>query len=135
MGSRGNVYITDTATEGYTAAEFQGGARGIYVYLHWGGYEMPELLRKALARGRDRWTDHQYLTRILIDQLTLEERDQNTGAGVGLTIGDNSYPITVVDLGRQTVAWAVAGEERNPLLWVKVTSFVDYVALENATYP
>jgi hypothetical protein len=127
MGDRGNIYITNTATEGYTAGEFQAGGRGIYVYAHWHGSELPELLQNALVVGRGRWTDDAYLTRIIIDQVTKPGRDAETGFGVSLVLGDNEHPITVVDLGRREVAWAAPGDERTPDRWVNRVPFAEYV--------
>lgn len=135
MGDRGNVYITDTATEGYTASEYQAGARGIYVYSHWDGSNLPETLREALIAGRGRWSDDSYLTRILIDQITKSGRDREIGYGVSLKITDNEYPITIVDLGAREVAWASPGDERDPAKWVSRTSFGDYVLLAKVGYP
>lgn len=135
MGARGNVYITSSATEGAQARDFAGGARGIYVYAHWDGYALPAMTQRALRAGRGRWSDDQYLTRILIDQLTASGRDEETGFGVGLSIGDNEYPITVVDLGRQTVAWANQGSERDPANWRRVTPFAKFVEQDEADYP
>jgi hypothetical protein len=126
MGDRGNVYITNTSTEGYTAPEFQAGARGIYLYSHWDGRDLPAMVRDALADGAGRWGDDEYLTRIIIDQVTRSGRDQETGYGVGLTMLDNSYPITIVDLGRQEVAWADPGDERDPAKWVSRISFKEF---------
>lgn len=127
MGDRGNIYITDSATEGYSADEFRAGERGIYLYAHWHGSELPELLQNALVKGRGRWGDDAYLTRIIIDQVTYAGRDQETGFGVSLKRTDNQYPITIVDLGRQQVAWAAPDDERDSSKWVGHTPFADYV--------
>lgn len=128
MGSRGNVYITDSATEGYNAPHFEGGKRGIYLYSHWDGHELPTLVQDALRHGRDRWSDDQYLARILVDRITAPSHGENTGYGLGLAIGDNSFPITIVDLGAQTVAWASEGDERDPSKWKHVTGFAAFVS-------
>lgn len=99
MGARSNVKITDT-----TNADFDFGQRGIYIYSHGHGPELPVMVRDALEAGRERWNDSTYLTRILIDQITKDGRDQTTGFGVGLEPGENSFPMVIVDLGKQTVA-------------------------------
>lgn len=135
MGDRGNVYVTSTATEGYTADEFQAGARGIYVYAHWYGSELPTMVRDALKAGKGRWTDDSYLTRILIDQITKSGRDEETGFGVSLKITDNEYPITIVDVGAQQVAWASEGNERDPAKWVNRTPFREFVTADVETVP
>lgn len=142
MGDRGNVYITDTSETEYIADQFERGARGIYLYSHWSGYDLPAQVRDALKAGKGRWGDGSYLTRILIDQITKDGRDEETGFGVGLSLGDNSHPITVVDLGRQQVAFAIAGQEREPAKWYAAngrqgerTDFSLYCSLTEPGYP
>lgn len=138
MGSRGNVFITNTKDEEYQRENPYGSEvrqLGIYVYSHWDGHELPEYVQAALLRGRDRWTDPQYLARILVDQICVNGRDQDTGYGIGLTIGDNSFPITIVDLGLQEVAWAAEGRERDRDSWVKRTDFTMFVKQQKVGYP
>lgn len=135
MGDRGNVYITSSATEEYQADEFLAGRRGIYIYSHWDGALLPEMVRKALSAARDRWRDDSYLARILIDQITAAGRDQTVGYGVSLKLGDNSHPITIVDMGRLEVAWADPEDERDPAKWHDRTSFEDFVEAVAAGYP
>jgi len=53
MGDRANVYIREDNDH------------GVYLYTHWGGYELPEVVRRALARGESRWSDAPYLARIV----------------------------------------------------------------------
>jgi hypothetical protein len=65
---------------------------------------------------------------IYVYLITREERDQMIGAGVGLSMGDNEYPITIVDVGARTVAWASEGQERNPSSWKHMTGFAAFVS-------
>lgn len=124
MGDRGTVYITSTNV---ADNDFEGGLRGIYVYAHWHGTELPDLVRAGLELGRDRWGDSQYLTRILIDQIARDGRDKETGFGVGLSLAESEHPIVVVDLHREEVSVANPGSERGSNGWRKTTSFADYV--------
>jgi hypothetical protein len=130
MGSRGNVYVTDSSSEAY-----DNGARGLYIYSHWDGHELPAMVQLALEFGRERWSDDSYLMRILVDQITQSGRDQTTGYGLSFELGDNSYPITIVDLGRREVAWAHAGSEQNPKAWRDVMAFSDFVQIDQVGYP
>ena len=130
MGDRANIYLTND-----TYGENIDHAHGIYLYTHWSGYEWPEELRKALAFGRGRWSDPSYLTRIIADQMFKDIRDQETGGGISLSIGDNSYPIVCVDLRNQRVGFAKEGQEGTFKLWKNVQSFADYVAEDAADYP
>ena len=56
----------------------------LYVYSHWGGFEMPQLAIEAVLDAKPRWDDDSYATRIIVDQLTKTSRDQETGAGLML---------------------------------------------------
>ena len=51
MGERTNIHLIND---------------GIYLYSHWDCAEaLKEVLKEALIRGQDRWTDKQYLNRII----------------------------------------------------------------------
>jgi hypothetical protein len=100
MGDRGNVYVMD-------------GEVGVYLYSHWTGSELPGIVATALASpaGRNRWTDGQYLARIIFDHMTGGER-RETGFGISARLGDNEHPIIVVDPQHQRVRLAEQGSER-----------------------
>lgn len=86
MGDRANVYIHEEDKP------------GIYVYTHWYGTELPQKVKSALEtdRAQRRLTDSMYLTRILIEELTSDDRDSETGWGVGTEVGDGSDRIVDV---------------------------------------
>lgn len=95
MGDRGHFWIKDGD-----------GDPGVFLYGHSLGSALPDILYKALARGRDRWSDCAYLTRIFFCQMMMEAGeplDGLTGFGIGTILDDSDYPVIVVD----TVAWAV----------------------------
>lgn len=98
MGDRANVYV-----KGYNG-------QGVYLYTHWSGYELPGIVRDALARG-ERHSDGAYLARIVFQQM-LDGDDGTTGYGISATLGDNSHPIIVLDPQAETVAFAEDGQER-----------------------
>lgn len=56
----------------------------LYVYTHWGGNSLPENARDAIKAAKPRWGDEPYAIRIIVDQLTKEGRDQETGFGLML---------------------------------------------------
>jgi hypothetical protein len=86
MGDRGNVRLIGRDGE-------------VWFYTHWRGTEIPEALKDALKRGRDRWDDEPYLNRIIFDSLTAGGKNETTGFGISAGIGDNQHgrPIAVVD--------------------------------------
>lgn len=81
----------------------------LYVYTHWGGHNLPELAKGAIRFAKGRWLDTPYATRILVDQLTKEGRDEETGFGLLLAPdAEDAYnsdnPSVVIDLITQTLA-------------------------------
>lgn len=124
MGDRANIYLVDYAPR-----------YGIYLYTHGSGYKWPERLRRALIAGKARWGDNQYLARIIVSNVFSDIHTQETGGGVSTVIGDNSYPITVVDLPSRTVSWAAEGSEKNRAAWYGTISFVRFIEQDSATYP
>lgn len=93
MGDRGNVCIREQ-TENVDA--------DVYLYTHWRGSDLPEIVRQALAK-QWRWDDAPYLARIILNEMQGEDR-RETGFGISTTIGDNENPIIVVDVQAKTVA-------------------------------
>jgi hypothetical protein len=106
MGDRGNIVVlmdTESAP--------------VYLYTHWGGTELPEVVSAALAK-RWRWNDPAYLARILFDQLTENVHGQETGFGISTSPCDNEHDYIVVDPLKQEVRvikydWEARNE--NPL--------------------
>lgn len=79
----------------------------IGLYSHWGETAWREDLALALTKARPRVAmgDTQYATRIIIDQLTKEGRDSETGFGLYIT--DNPYDqfdlVVEIDMTTQMV--------------------------------
>lgn len=88
MGDRGNVKIKPT---------------GVYLYSHWNGYGLPEIVGKALGR-RERWNDPSYLARIIFDEMTNGEHGGATGFGIDTEEGDSNNPLVIVDCDEQEVS-------------------------------
>lgn len=108
MGDRANVFVVDPY-----APKVDGGNAGVYLYTHWSGSELPQILAKALdsKEGRGRWSDNSYLTRIIFDTMTGLEGGE-TGFGISASITDNSYPILVVNTETQLIDMVPSGSER-----------------------
>lgn len=57
---------------------------------------MPDVLHKALLRGRERWDDYPYLARIIFCEMIRKDGlDKLTGFGITSSYGDGGYDITV----------------------------------------
>jgi len=92
MGDRGNIKLN-----------FGENFSPTYFYTHWEGSELPEILRDALIRGRDRWNDEPYLARIIFSEMIQNEVMSKTGYGISPYMCDNERPILVVNLTEGTV--------------------------------
>lgn len=108
MGDRANVYVKNSDTT------------GVYLYTHWGGYELPTLVRAALAK-RWRWSDDAYLTRIVFDTMTKGFHGEETGFGIATYQPDNEHLIIMLDCTSQEVQIGEA-----------VWSFEEFVNLSDA---
>jgi hypothetical protein len=78
----------------------------IYLYSHWGESTWRNDLANALDQANPRWEDNNYCLRIIIDQLTKDGRDKETGYGIGIVqqseIENMDYPV-LVNVLSQTV--------------------------------
>lgn len=120
MGDRGNIAIQ---TDG----------KRVYLYGHHSGSEMPEIVRRALAR-QQRWDDPPYLARIIFCELVGDDKGA-TGYGISATIDDNEHPIIVVDTDKQTVTIeAETDGMHGPRGRAQVIAFADYAALHSADF-
>lgn len=95
MGDRANIVV-------YEAQKDASPHEAVFLYTHWSGYELPEVLKAGLARATDRWDDAPYLARVLF-QAMIGTDTGTTGYGISTRIGDNSYPLLVVDIARKVV--------------------------------
>jgi hypothetical protein len=94
MGDRANVLVRDNY---YT--------NGVYLYTHWGGYNLPKVLQNALKKEW-RWDDASYLARIIFDEMTDGEHGKETGYGISSRVGDGGDRILIVDTGMQRIFFA-----------------------------
>lgn len=118
MGDRGNIVVLDWE-EG----------KGVYLYSHWSGSELPQILAKALGSeaGRGRADDPPYLTRIIFDVMTEGQHGEETGYGISASIGDGNGVVLVVNPKNKTVTFAEEGTELEPLDVNAGMSFADFV--------
>jgi hypothetical protein len=80
----------------------------IFVYTHWGGFDLPETAKKAVVSAKSRWDDLPYAARIIVDQLTIPGRDQTEGYGLMLKPDaedeyNNDEPSVIINLLKQTL--------------------------------
>lgn len=83
----------------------------VALYTHWDGTNLPETVAKALTRGKDRWNDAPYLTRIIFSEMVQGSVLDTTGYGiepimtgsVNYTEANPGYDL-VVSVNRQMVS-------------------------------
>ena len=113
MGDRANIAVVQ-----------HDGSR-VWLYTHWDGYDLPEVLRAALDRGRDRWEDAAYLARIIFCQMTKGQEMETTGFGISTRICDNERPVLVVDCERGMVTVERDGREPRVLREIGFAAWCD----------
>lgn len=117
MGDRASVYIREDAT------------RGVFLYTHWGGTELPQTVQAALKRGRERWNDAPYLARIVFCEMVKGVEMDLTGYGISSYIDDNQVgrPIIVLDPDTHRLGFAPEPEYGQPPIATSWMAFNDVV--------
>lgn len=96
MGDRANIAVHDT----FDADDV------VYLYAHWAGSGLPAALALALANGRSRWTDGQYLARIIFCTMVRDDVAGLTGYGISASVGDGDDRVLHVYPSRcEVVDW------------------------------
>jgi hypothetical protein len=91
MGDRASILIKE-----------QDGGQ-IYFYTHWRGLELWQTLQDALQRGRGRWKDDPYLSRIIFSEMIKDDVLEERGFGISTFLCDSEYPILEVHLSIREV--------------------------------
>ncbi len=94
MGDRANVVVRNGADD-----------PGVWLYTHWNGSELPEMLAAALSRHQ-RWKDAAYLARIIFCQMIKGQESEETGFGISTKACDGEDRILLVDTDSETVSKA-----------------------------
>lgn len=89
MGDRGNIIVEDDGS--------------VFLYTHWSGSDLPKIVAHGLDRGRGRWNDGPYLTRILFCELVPQsEWAEETGYGISTVMGDGGKEV-IVNIAQQSI--------------------------------
>lgn len=102
MGDRANVCVMEDASN-----------KGVYLYTHRDGANLPSIVQSALNRSHERWRDAPYLARIIFCEMTKADMNGTTGYGISAKITDNSHPIIVVDTGNEKIGFAREPQRRD----------------------
>jgi hypothetical protein len=120
MGNRGNIRIVQDNDK----------KEHIYLYSHWGGTELPLVLKKALSK-KWRWNDTPYLARIIFDELIGSDQGKETGYGISSHLCDNEHNILEVDCQENIVRVIKCGGYCKTGDTLAQYSFEDYIALSD----
>lgn len=88
MGCRAQVHIKDT---------------NVYLYTHWNGNTLADMVRRAIIRGYERSDDPEYLARIIFCEMVKGDIDGTTGYGIGTTPNADNEWLIEVSCRNQTV--------------------------------
>ena len=92
MGDRGVVHIVHPSW-----------GDSVYLYTHWRGSQLPDILKKSLKRGRERWQDSSYLARIIFCDMVEGQEKEITGFGISNRPQDGIEH--TLDIDAQTVTY------------------------------
>lgn len=70
----------------------------IYLYTHTHGFDTFDILKAALIKGKSKWNDEQYLTRIIFCELIKRDLNGISNYGISSFVAENDLPIFVVDV-------------------------------------
>lgn len=102
--------------------------KGVFLYQHYDGYNLPATLQKALQRIRDRWNDDAYLARGIFSEMVREDLDSSTGYGITSYVYGTNRPHLVIDPDKMRVGLAPSNDyeiyEKNVYKWWKMDEFI-----------
>lgn len=127
MGDRANVFVKDHGDEG----------TGVFLYTHWSGYILPETVLSALVRGRDRWDDGPYLSRIVFCEMVKGDEMNTSGYGISARCGDGYNRIICLDPDGERIGFVKSPEAVSVRPWTNETDFAEFVerGTHNVTWP
>jgi len=97
MGDRGQVRFIYSDYSGHAEP------REVWFYTHWGASVLWECVASALARGKGRWDDEEYLARIIFCEMVGNDVEGTTGFGIGMSRHGDVWQVITVNAEQQTV--------------------------------
>ena len=115
MGDRGNIEIVQ-GVKRMNEDEVRA-LDSVFLYTHWRGSQVAQILADALEKSGIRGGDPSYLTRIIFNEL---QGDDRTTTGFGISVGhpdDNEYAIPKVSWQRVDSANRAEGSNELRILY------------------
>jgi hypothetical protein len=128
MGSHANVCVVQHPGHGLPATK-------LFLYAAASGSRLPEVLRQALIRGQEHWTNEPYLARIIFSEMIRDQVESPDGFGISVYMIDHEYPILVVDCLTRTVGLCRpddVGADRFPPIPYRHWEFSEYIITETS---
>lgn len=79
----------------------------IYIYVHWHGYNLPDIVKEAVTNAKPRWSDTSYCRRIIMHTIfdAVTDPESDCGCGVSTHELDTEYPgqDVVIDLDKRHI--------------------------------
>jgi len=75
----------------------------VYLYTHWDGYRLVDVVKSAMKRGNSRWADAPYLTRIIFSEMIKDDVNGETGYGISSKYMDSERDDIIINITEQSV--------------------------------
>jgi len=99
----------------------------VFLYTHWGADTILQDTIKGMIKGKSRWNDSNYLTRILFDSL-IKDNDGTTGYGIGTFQAGDIEKLIVVDTKHKEIKYyAVNGNIDQDRLLISEHKFEEFI--------
>jgi len=115
MGDRGNIEIVQGVKR--MSEDEVRALDSVFLYTHWRGSQVTQILANALKKSGIRGGDPSYLTRIIFNELQGDDRETT---GFGISVGqpdDNEYAIPTVIWQRVDSANRLEGDSELRILY------------------
>ena len=134
MGDRGQVQLVSE------------GNPDLYLYTHWTANSLPETVANALDRSRGRWSDHEYLNRIIFSEMIQHDVLGDIGYGIGFGLHGDVWRVVEINQDTETIGIKEINYEDYDLAkldftsgekWIYTTEMMpyDFFIAEHATMP
>ena len=107
--------------------EVQQKPHSVFLYTHWGADEILQDVIKGIIKGKLRWNDPTYLTRILFDSMKKGD-DSTKSFGIGTFQAGDIEKLVIVDTENQEVKYyAINGNIDQDRLLISEHKFEEFV--------
>lgn len=95
MGDRGQVKVLPAHENEYEDP--------VFLYTHGRAHELADKVREAVARGSSRWSDYEYLARVIFCEMVRDDLEGTTNYGIGTHEHGDVWRVVEVDCAEEEV--------------------------------